>query len=167
MKKWMWIAAVVALGCAVEAKGPTKLEITDVRDYTRKENDERVLGLEVSFGGADDTLDNYIRIAMRLKDKKSKKIYYAEDTLRFTLKTRDYDVAGYGSYEYQISHPKSQRLKLTAYTVEFGLMRNGDFAPQVSDYDDVESFSELVSSATDKWTHSSITYGKNSVHYVH
>ena len=74
MKKWMWIAAVVALGCAVEAKGPTKLEITDVRDYTRKENDERVLGLEVSFGGADDTLDNYIRIAMRLKDKKSKKI---------------------------------------------------------------------------------------------
>ena len=46
-------------------------------------------------------------------------------------------------------------------------MRNGDFAPQVGDYDDVESFSELVSSATDKWTHSSITYGKNSVHYVH
>lgn len=49
MKKWIWIVAVVAWVCGAEAGKIKSLEIDNIRDYSDKEKDERVLGVEIDF----------------------------------------------------------------------------------------------------------------------
>jgi hypothetical protein len=143
------------------------LEIDGIREYDRKEKNERVTGLEISFSGADESHGNYIRIAMRVEDKKTKKVYCVERVVSMDFNHKEYETAGFGNYEYQFASPKSQRLKLTGYVVEFGKKVGSIFEPLIGEYEDVASYEELVESANHEWKYSEIKMGKNSTTYVY
>lgn len=168
MKRFLFLllAGLLVLGADGKRK-PKTLEIDGVRDYDRKENGERVTGLEISFSGADDSNNNYLRIAMRVMDKKTKVVYCVERVVSMDFNYKDYETAGHGHYEYQFASPKSQRLKITGYVVEFGKKVGKGFEPLIGQYEDVESYEELVSSEHHEWKYSEIKMGKNSTHYVH
>ncbi|MAI20031.1 MAG: hypothetical protein CMF28_02145 [Kiritimatiellaceae bacterium] len=162
MKRFLFLllAGLLVLGADGKRKQKT-LEIDGVRAYDKKEAVGRVLGVEVIYAGGEESNNDKLRVLIQFEDRKTKKSYWIEGITNCTFHHKNYETAGHGNYKCYFVHPKSQRLKMKAYSVEFGKMVGKEFRPLVGEYDEVENYHEITSSdGVEKWTDSEMRFSR-------
>lgn len=91
----------------------------------------------------DNDLNYEMHVTIQLTDKKTKTIGYAESI--DSPGPVDVDkYLGYSDWEFRIPFNGMKKPKMTAYAIEFGFIKGGQFIPIYTDYDKVESAEEIV-----------------------
>ncbi len=125
------------------------VEIDSIRDYEDDNGLRPNHILKVDFATDPEGFENvFIRIAVEMTDRKTKKTYLAEETRKYgriVSDTDQYDdYSGEGYWEFRMPYGSFDKLKVTAYVVQHGVMDGGEFVPFETECDDVKSYSELV-----------------------
>jgi len=155
MVHWMFVMILTPLlVCGALSEDDVKelessLDIAGVRDDTFKNDDrEKFEVLEVNtFRDQDDV--NFklcIRMAVEVTDRQ-KKTYLAEFT---GTSPEDYDSEYEGEDYWLLYMPygSMDRLKITAFAVQYGVMDEDVFVPFVGEYDGVKTIEELQQRTT-------------------
>jgi hypothetical protein len=151
--RYYLIATLFLAGCLISSGEYSERElkriqravdIGGVSDDTWKNDDrERFEELEINtFQDIEYTSGFRIRLAVELTDKEKN---------RYIVKFTGDGPDGYDS-EYQgedfwllrMAHGDLQRLKISGYAVQYGIMDGETFIPLAEEYDDVETFEELT-----------------------
>ena len=156
--KFFWTIAVVLVS-ALSVFGAVSedlledmarlVEIDSIRDYEDDNKSRSSHILRVDFASDSEGFENiFIRIAVEMTDKKTKQTYLAEETRKYgkiELDTDRYDdYSGEGYWELRMPYGRFDKLKVTAYVVQHGVLDGKTFVPFETECDDVKGYSELV-----------------------
>ena len=124
-----------------------KVKIGGVKDDTiRNEADEKIESLKFYTNQyEDDDLTYRVRVTIELTDKE-KNIYYAQ--LQRGQGSLPDDYTGEDTWEFQVPHGTLDKPKMSAYAIEYGFFKDGQFVPVVAEFDDVDSAEEITERAT-------------------
>ncbi len=157
MKYYMLLVALFA-GCLVsngefakkELKRLGEVEISGIREDTKKNDDrKKIETLEIStFQNNEDTEGFRLNVAVEITDKQ-KKTYLVEYK---GMQPSDFDseFTGEGFWTLSMPHGDLERVKITAYAVQFGIMDEAAnrFIICVEKYDGVKAYDELTTRTT-------------------
>lgn len=128
------------------------IEIDGVTERSDERRDQEYEILEIRFSGGNDRDDvKYlpkiqIRFAVEITDKKTKKTFLFEKQREhgdFSNFGDRYEGEGYWTLE--IPHiPRIERLEISAYSLQYGVMDGETFIPFEEEFDDVDSYEELI-----------------------
>ena len=87
-----------------------------------------------------------LRVAVELTDKKTKQTYLVKKIGKFAdlLDILEGEYNGEGYWELYMPYGDFDKLKMTAYVVQFGVLDNNTFVPFLAEFDDVKSYDELI-----------------------
>ena len=123
------------------------VKMTAVRDCTDKKSSGEYEVLKIEFSSKQEGLgDIYVRVAVEVTDKE-KNTHLIEEMRKFP---DDFDdkYVGEGYWELEIPYGSFDKLKISAYAVEFALKDGEEFVPFDADYDDVKTYEELTARTT-------------------
>ena len=122
------------------------MAIDSVSDTTERTKRGKVEVMEIFFSSDEQGVDGIaFRIAVELTDKK-KNTYLAEMTGWHLEFPNSYSGEGY--WTLKMPHGSLERLKITGYAAENGVMDGKKFVPFNGDYDDVKTYEELTRRTT-------------------
>jgi len=122
------------------------VKIDSVRTSTDKHKNSKTEVLEFEFSSEVEGLDEVVvRVAVEVTDK-TKKTYLVEKTRSSGNFPGTY--IGEGSWDLTIPQGNLERLKITGYAFEYGVMDGNKFVPFRGEYDDVKTYQELTSRTT-------------------
>lgn len=152
MMKVLWMVIVLAgvslSGFAEVSKDRLRdlerlIKINAVRDFEDGHRADKKLMLRVEFSSANEGLDDMlIRIAVEMTDRKTKQPYLAEEAGGFGNMPANYE--GKGVWELTIPYEEFEKLKMTAYVIEIGVLDGDTFVPVLAECDHAESYEELA-----------------------
>ncbi len=90
--------------------------------------------------------DVWIRVAVEITDKSEEKSYLAEK--KYKNGTFGYEYLGHGYWSFKVPWGDIERLEISAYAVQYGVMDGDTFVPFAEELDDVDSYEELVERTT-------------------
>lgn len=157
--KYSWVCTVLMVGClsvfGEVSKGQLKdfkrlVSIDSIRDYEGQSRGSETHILKVEFSSEEEGLEDIrIRIAVEMTDKKAKQAYLAEGMSGFGELPEDYQGEGY--WEFTMPSGDFDKLKMTAYVVEVGVMDGDAFVPFHTECDHAETFAELTGRTAQKF----------------
>lgn len=119
-----------------------RINIGAIRDLEEGGRDNEKLVLRVEFSSRDKELDGIlVRVAVEITDKQLKKVYLAEGINGFRELPDSYE--GEGHWDFTMPYGDLERLKITAYSVEFGVRDGDEFVPFSEKYEHLDSYDEL------------------------
>ncbi len=127
-----------------------RVKILSVNDETvRGDDDEKSEAIKFSTyqDEHDDALNFRMRITVELTDR-SKKTYFAQ--MARAQGAVDSEYTGEDNWEFQIPHGDLERPKLTAYSIQYGILYEGEFIVLVEETDDVDSADEITARNTER-----------------
>ena len=153
--KLSWMVTVLMLVCLSVSGEVSKdlkrlVKIDSVRDSEKGSGTKKKLLLRVEFSSEEEGLEAIlVRIAVELTDKKTKQVYLAGEMKNFGEMPDGY--VGEGYWELSMPYGDIDKLKLTAYVVEFGVMNGGAFVPFLTECDHAKSYDELTGRTAQKF----------------
>ncbi len=150
------LLVILSLGCGVSMGEMTKKQIKsfkklvkiDGSNYSFEERrDEKHCILTIEFSAEEYGLEKVIvRCAVELTDKKTKQTYLVtKKRVHGSLDRGNYNqYIGEGYWTVLMPFGEFKRLKVTGYAFEYGIMDGGKFVPFEAEYDDVDTYEELV-----------------------
>jgi hypothetical protein len=152
---WLVIGLLLASLCVYGELSEDRLkelehlvQIDNVRDYDEEHNEQKRLKLSIEFTSEVEGMKEIrIRTAVELTDKKTKQVYRVEKMGRFgdLLDVHEGNYEGEGYWELHMPCGELDKLKVTAYVVQFGVMDGDTFVPFQTECDHVKSYDELMS----------------------
>jgi hypothetical protein len=132
------------------------VQISGARDETRSNSGKENEMLYVDFKAENDEANNEllkkvkIRFLLEVTDKKTKQAYYVKKEKDFgTISTSGNRNTGEGYWTLQIPYgDEFQRLEISAYTLQFGIMSEGEFVPFSEEYKDVKTYDDMLMRTT-------------------
>ena len=147
----LFVSCVTSLG-EIERKQLKKLErlvrIDAIRESTDKRNhDKKYEVLKIDYSSEDTGLEEVlIRVTVELTDK-DKNTYLVEELHGYGTFPED-TYLGEGDWALRMPHGSLERLKITGYAVENGVLDGKEFVPFNGEYDDVKTYEELTARTT-------------------
>jgi hypothetical protein len=150
--KYSWVVTVLILVCLSVSGEVSEDQLKDfrhlvridsIRDYEGRSRANKKHTLEVVFSSENDGVEDIlVRVAVEMTDRKTKQVYLAGKTRKFGQMPRNY--RGEGLWYFTVPYGNFDRLKMTAYVVEFGVLDGDEFVPFLTECDHAESFDELT-----------------------
>lgn len=165
MKKWIFMLAVlinlltgygeISEDVLDDCEDLVKItSVEDTTDQDRRDRDKKTEVLEIGFSGGEkldieeeELLEKvWFRVAVEITDKAEEKTYFAEKKQKNGTFSREY--IGHGSWEFKVPYGDIERVEISAYAVQYGVMDGDTFVPFLEEYDDVDSYEELKQRST-------------------
>lgn len=128
-----------------EYKGRMKVWAVEEDEYEAPNGKEfLVLKFESRQDIRDTDLNYEMHVTVQLTDKKTKTVTFAKAVDVPGAITDINRYADHTAWEYRIPFGNMQKPKLTAYAIEFGFLKEGEFIPIAAEYDKVESAEEIA-----------------------
>jgi hypothetical protein len=122
------------------------IAIDSVSDTTEKTKSGKVEVVEIFFSSDVEVPEGIVfRIAVEFTDKE-KNTYLVEKVSKYGRFSETY--VGEGYWKLKMPNGSLERLKITGYAAENGVMDGKKFVPFNGDYDDVKTYEELTSRTT-------------------
>jgi hypothetical protein len=166
LMKLSWMVAVLLVACLSVSGEVSKdqfkdlkrlVQIEGVRDYEEEHQGGKRHKLRVEFSSeAEGMKEIRVRVAVELTDKKTKQAYLVKQTGRFAdmLDVHEGEYEGEGYWELYMPYGDFDKLKITAYVVQFGVMDGDTFVPFQTECDDVKSYDELIDRTANEFPNS-------------
>jgi hypothetical protein len=123
------------------------VSIDAVRDSAEKNKDSTSMLVQIEFSSEERGLNVVVfRVAIELTDKEKKT--YLLEALSKEIGILPETYIGEGRWELNIPYGDLERLKITGYAAEFGLMDGGKFVPFTGKYSRVKTYEELTGRTT-------------------
>ncbi len=122
-----------------------RIKIGTVNDTTIKnDNDEKVTVLKFhTYQDERDKLNYRMRVTIELTDKRGKgDCYFAQ--LSCKQRTPPLEYTGETDWEFQLPHGDLEKVKLTAWAVQYGFLEGRIFVPVAEKFDDVDRAEEIT-----------------------
>lgn len=161
MKYWYVMLLAVCLGCFTSfgekisddeierLKGTVK--IGGVGDTTEDgEDDQELEVLKFYTTQYEDDTDEYefrIKVVAEVTDKKAKKVYLAK--MARMQGAVDTEYRGEDNWEFKIPYGDMEKVKITAYVIQYGVLSDREFIVLAEEMDDVDSLEELEARTTE------------------
>ena len=130
------------------------VKIDGVRDSEEGSDEQRRHELRIDFSSETEGMSGiYIRVAVELTDRKTKQVYRVEEMGKFgdLLAIHHDDYQGEGRWELHMPCGELDKLKVTAYVVQFGVIDADAFVPLQTECDHVGSYDELMDRAAEEF----------------
>jgi len=123
------------------------VQIDRVKDSEHKNSAGKCVDLRIDFSSDQEGLEDvFARVAVELTDK-VKKTYWVEASKTYPADFGE-NYTGEGYWMLMIPYGSFDKLKVSAFAVEFGVMDGDKFVPFDAVYDGVKTFDELIARTT-------------------
>ena len=154
--KYMMIWVVLFASCVMAMGEVSKDQLKDlerlvkidgIHESTDKRNhDKKYAVLKIDYSSEDTGLEEVlIRVTVELTDK-DKNTYLVEELGGYGTFPDTY--IGEGDWALRMPHGSLERLKITGYAVENGVLDGKRFVPFCGEYEDVKTYDELIARTT-------------------
>jgi len=128
-----------------EYKGQIKIWGVNDDDFEDEDDNEFfVLTFQSCQDERKPDLNYLMRVTVQLTDKKTGSTVFAQTKKKPRPVPLDGKYANSTKWGFQVPFGEMKKPKLTAYAIEFGIMKDGTFVPVGFEYDEVESAEQIM-----------------------